>query len=505
MPFLEALGKRWETLKGDVEIADVGFLFLRVAAPAGNYAWLLLSGIPEGEARIFHWIIRYFIVYSLFLYLLLFLLPGRKKTIYGISLGFDLSYVYLLAAHSGGYDSSFFIGFYLLTALHSFYYGLRAGLLVAGASAIVYFFSGTSVSALDRIDFFLRVSFLFLIALPLGILSAKLRVDKAQIESLNAELLHSIEELKRMQDKLIRAEKLSALGRLTSDVAHEIRNPLTVIGGFARRLEKRLPENEKEKEYAGIIVSEVARLELILKDILAFSREAKHHQSHTNLNDILTETGEAIADLCKEKGVRSTIEAAPHLPSCVVDRDQVRQAVNNLVQNAIEAMPAGGTLTLRTRSMEDNGVPYTVIDVADTGVGIPKEKTARIFEPFYSRKEIGQGTGLGLSICKKILEEHRGVIKVDSTPGEGSVFSLCFPYTPAEEAFKIQCWEYMKCGVEKSADAGRSCPAYPNYGRICWSVAGTFSETRVQGVMAQKLGDCRKCEYYIRVEVTRDL
>jgi hypothetical protein len=208
MLFLEALGKRWETLKSDVEIADVGFLFLRVAAPAGNYAWLLLSGIPEGEARIFHWIIRYFIVYTLLLYLLLFLLPERKKTIYGISLGFDLSYVSLLVAHSGGYDSSFFIGFYLLTALHSFYYGPRRGLLVAGASAIVYLFSGYSVSALDRIDFFLRASFLFLIALPLGILSAKLRVDKTQIESLNAELLRSIEELKQLQDKLIRAEKL---------------------------------------------------------------------------------------------------------------------------------------------------------------------------------------------------------------------------------------------------------------------------------------------------------
>jgi signal transduction histidine kinase len=504
MRSIDTLWKRWESFKSDVEISDVGFLFLRIAAPAGNYAWLLLSGIPASESGIFLWIIRYFIVYSLLIYFLLFLLPARKNAIYGISLGFDLSYVYLLAANTGGFESSFFIGFYLLTALHSFYYGPRCGLFVAGASTIVYFFSGYRISTPDWIDFSLRSSFLFLIALPLGILSAKLRADKEKIESLNAELVRSIDELKRLQDKLIGAEKLSALGRLTSDVAHEIRNPLTVVGGFARRLEKRLPEKAKEKEYAGIIVTEVSRLERILKDTLAYSREARHHPSHADINEMLYETGEAYADLCREKGILLRVEAAPRLPLCVVDRDQARQAVNNLVQNAIDAMPAGGILDLRSRTSEDNGVPRIVIEVADTGVGIPEDKLDRIFEPFYSKKETGQGTGLGLSICKKILEEHRGAIKVESAPGKGSVFTLSFPYTPTEEAFKVQCWEYTKCGVDKP-DVDWSCPAYPNFGRICWSVAGTFAETKVQCAKAQKLGDCRKCEFYTRLEVARDL
>jgi signal transduction histidine kinase len=501
----DSIGKRWESFRNDVEIADIGFLFLRTAAPAGHYAWILLSGIPEAEARIFFWILRYFIVYSLFLYLLLFLLPRKKEMIYGISLGFDLSYVYLLCSYSGGYESSFFIGFYLLTALHSFYFGPRCGLLAAAAAATVYFFSGYPAPAPDWIDFGLRGSFLFLIALPLGILSAKLRADKEKIASLNEELLRSLDELKRLQDKLIRAERLSALGRLTSDVAHEIRNPLTVVGGFARRLSKRLPEDAKEKEYAGIIVSEVARLERILKDILAFSREAKHHKAHADLNDIVSETVGAYADLCREKAIRISFEPAPRLPPCVVDRDQVRQAVNNLVQNAVDAMPSGGTLKLRTRTEEDNGAPYVLIEVADTGVGIPNDKMERIFEPFYSRKEIGQGTGLGLSICKKIMEEHEGFIRAESTPFAGSAFRLFFPYTPAEEAFKVQCWEHMKCGAEKNEGPGKGCPAYPNFGRICWTVAGVFSERNVRGIVAHEVHDCRKCEFYLRVEVAKDL
>lgn len=119
-----------------------------------------------------------------------------------------------------------------------------------------------------------------------------------------------------------------------------------------------------------------------------------------------------------------------------------------------------------------------------------------IFEPFYSTKEIGHGTGLGLSICKKIMEEHRGSIRVSAASGGGAMFSLFIPYLPVDEIFKAQCWEIMRCGVEKIENAAESCPAFPNYGRICWSVAGTLSETKVHCTVAEKIGDCRKCPFY---------
>ena len=500
------LESRWSAIRDRIEIADVGFFLLRIAALAGSFGWVLLAGISAESARAFLWISLYFVAYNLVLYLLLFSLGyPRKKILYGISLIFDLSYVSLLVAHSGGFESSFFIGYYLLAALHAFYYGLPCGLYAAAACAAAYGLAAHYGVQPDWIDFCLRAAFFFLIALPIGFLSGRMRSDQRRIESLNAKLLASIDELRRLQDKLIRAEKLSALGRLTSDVAHEIRNPLTVVGGFARRLERRLPEGAVESRYAQIIVSEVGRLERILKDTLSFSRDAKYHLVHTNIGDLLPEIGEAFVDLCREKGVTLVIEPTPGLPSCIVDRDQIRQAVHNLLANATDAMPAGGTLTLRTRTEQDNGVNYVTLDVIDTGVGIPEDKVNRIFDPFYSTKEIGHGTGLGLSICKKIMEEHKGAVRVKSIPGEGSTFSLYLPYLSPEEAFQTQCWEYMHCGMESAEEARRKCPAYPNYGRICWSIAGSFADEKAQCVPAEQLGDCRKCEFYDRVQVRKDL
>ncbi len=503
MPHTTLLERQCGAMRREIELADIGFLLLRVVTLPGVFVWLFLEHESLEKLGIYYRIAAYFAAYGLLLYLLLFLRPARKKTVYSLSLVFDLSFVYLLIVNSGGYDSSFFVGFYLLTALHAFYFGPLRGFAAAGACAAVYFVAGESVSPVDWTDFLLRASFLFLIALPIGLFSEKMRRDKEKIEILNTELVRSLEELKRLQDKLIEAEKLSALGRLTSDVAHEIRNPLTVVGGFAKRLEKRLPEGSKEKDHARTIVQEVGRLEGILKDILTFSRGTREQIRHADINEVLAETAKAFVELCAEKAVAVAVDPAPGLPACLVDRDQVRQAVDNLAVNAVDAMPRGGTLTLRSRTDVENGVHHVVIDVIDTGVGIPREKLDRIFEPFFTSKTTGHGTGLGLSICKKIMEEHRGTIRVDSAPGRGSTFSLHFPYLPPEESFEIQCWEFTGCGMDRVDNAAARCPAYPKFGRMCWAVAGTLAETKASGVTAQKIGDCRKCAFYARVRGTQ--
>ncbi|MBW6502791.1 HAMP domain-containing histidine kinase [bacterium] len=493
MPTLKA---RFESIRREFEMADTGFFVLRIIALSGTVGWLLVAPVPRETVSIFLRIAGFFLVYCVLVYALLFLRFDRKRDIYRLFLLFDLAFVYLLIVHSGGFASTFFIGFYLLTALHAFYYGYPTGMAVAAVSTVVYLLAGIRVSEIEPIDFLLRVSFLFLIALPIGLLSAVLRKDKEKIESLNRDLTESLQSLKYTQGKILEAEKLSALGRLSANVAHEIRNPLTAIGGFAKRLEKRLPEKSAEKESARIIVHEVGRLERILRDTLTFSRDAKFHLRYADMNNLLASTETRFADLCREYNVHITLRPAPDLPSCIVDEDQIRQSIDNLVTNAIDAMTGGGTLTLTTRTACENGTHFVVIDVADTGPGIPPDLASRVFEPFYSSKEIGHGTGLGLSICKKIMEEHRGSIRVSSAPGEGAMFSLFIPYIPVEEIFKAQCWEIMRCGVELPGNAAESCPAYPNYGRICWSVAGTFSETKVHCALAAKIGDCHQCAFY---------
>ena len=493
MPTLKA---HYESVRRGFEIEDIGFFVLRVVALSGTVGWLLVAPVPRETVSTFLRIAGFFLAYCLLVYTLLFFRFDRKRDIYRLFLLFDLAFVYLLIVNSGGSASSFFIGFYLLTALHAFYYGYRSGLVVAAVCTVIYLLACLRVSATEPIDFLLRISFLFLIALPIGLLSAILRKDKEKIESLNRDLTESLETLKHLQGKLLEAEKLSALGRLSANVAHEIRNPLTAIGGFAKRLEKGLPEKTVEKEHAKIIVHEVARLERILRDTLIFSREAKFHLRHADMNDLLVWTEVNFAELCREKNLLLTVRPAPGLPPCIVDEDQIRQALDNLVTNAIDAMADGGTLTLATRTECENGTHYVVIDVSDTGPGISVDLVKRIFEPFYSTKVIGQGTGLGLSICKKIMEEHHGSIRVSAAPGGGAIFSLYIPYIPVEEIFKAQCWEIMRCGVDITGNAAERCPAFPNYGRICWSVAGTFSGAKVHCSVAEKIGDCHKCTFY---------
>ena len=497
MPTLKA---RYESVRSGLEIADIGFFALRIVALAGCIAWLLVAPVPRETEGTFLRIAAFFVAYGLLIYTLLLFRFDRKREIYRLSFLFDLAFVYLLVVNSGGFVSSFFIGFYLLTALHAFYYGYRSGLVVAAMCTVIYLFACLHISAIEPIDFLLRISFFFLIALPIGLLSAILRKDKEKIESLNRDLAESLETLKHLQGKLVEAEKLSALGRLTADVAHEIRNPLTAIGGFAKRLEKRLPENTAEKEYAKIVVKEVVRLERILRDTLTFSREARYHLQSADMNGLLAQEEAKFDGICREKRLLFVVRQAPGLPLCIVDEDQIRQALDNLLTNAIDAMTDGGTLTLATRTACENGTYYVVIDVSDTGPGISPDLVKRIFEPFYTTKEIGQGTGLGLSICKKIMEEHRGSIRVSTAPGGGAMFSLFLPYLPVDEIFKAQCWEIMRCGVEKSENATDRCPAFPNYGRICWSVAGTLSETKVHCPVAEKIGDCHKCTFYEMVK-----
>jgi signal transduction histidine kinase len=320
-------------------------------------------------------------------------------------------------------------------------------------------------------------------------------------QSLEEEVAKKTYELRKSQDKLIQAEKLASLGRLTADVAHEIRNPLSAVGGFARRLHK-IVTGDKEKEYASVVVSEVNRLERILRDILTFSRDARLHLEPQTIADVVHSAMHLYKNLCEDQSVHAVVTLPEDLPPVLIDKDQVVQALSNLVTNALEAMPygGGGTLTVTAEMEEVYDVTFVVVRVADSGQGIREDHLPLIFEPFFSTKDIGRGsgTGLGLSITRKIMEEHGGFIRAESEPGKGSTFSLYFPYQAEDQAARTPCWEFMKCGRDR--DASTKCPANPHFGRICWVVAGTFCEGKVQGTFAQKCEDCRKCEFYQKVQ-----
>ena len=309
-------------------------------------------------------------------------------------------------------------------------------------------------------------------------------------ETLEEEVGKKTREIKKTQNRLVEAEKMAALGRLTADIAHEIRNPLTVLGGFGRRLQK-CATTKNQLKYADIIVEESSRLELVLKDVLTFSSPVRIRFEKDSVNAVVSKSLSLYREICEEHGIDLTVGYNTDLP-VLLQKDQVEQATNNLLTNAIDAMPHGGTLTVTTDVAQANDINYVAISVKDTGKGIPHDKLPLVFEPFFTTKKIGQGTGLGLSICKKIIEEHGGFIRARN--GTGLTISMLFPYQSRADLQYKPCWEYMGC--KQDVNTQESCPAYPHFGRICWAVAGTLCSGKIHGTYAQKIHDCHNCGYY---------
>jgi PAS domain S-box-containing protein len=227
-----------------------------------------------------------------------------------------------------------------------------------------------------------------------------------------------ITELRTLRERVAHSDRMAALGELAARVAHEIRNPLISIGGFARRLEKRLSDDTRE--YAKIIVNEVTRLENILKEILGFVRSSKFVKNRVDINELV----DSIIDFTKpevdEKQNRLIKELAEEKIISLIDPDKIKEAILNIISNAAQATDHG-SITVRTR-VEDSEV---VIELMDTGCGIKDEELKSIFNPFFTTK--AEGTGLGLAVTHKIIQEHKGKIKVESIWGSGTAFKIYLP------------------------------------------------------------------------------
>jgi signal transduction histidine kinase len=238
-------------------------------------------------------------------------------------------------------------------------------------------------------------------------------------------IVRDISEYKEMEGRLVQSERLAAVGNTVSHIAHEIKNPLAIIGGFARQVQNATSLGDKERQKLNIITEEVARLEAMIAEMRDFVRRPPAKKQAGNLEAILEET----LDLFKEtfEGQRITVRRLREnpLPTLTFDPQQLHQVLLNLLKNSLEAMPRGGELTVATRIKEG----YAEISISDTGEGMTPEVKAKIFEAYFTTKE--KGTGLGLAICRNILEEHGGCIFADSAPGQGSTFTIRIPLEEA--------------------------------------------------------------------------
>jgi two-component system sensor kinase FixL len=238
-------------------------------------------------------------------------------------------------------------------------------------------------------------------------------------------IVRDISEYKLIEERLLQSERLAAVGNTVSHIAHEIKNPLAIIGGFARQLQKAENLGVKEKQKLNIITEEVERLEAMIAEMRDFVRRPAAKKQVGDLEKLLEETLNLFRGAFKEQHIKLRRVRKNPLPPLSFDAQQMHQVLINLFKNSLEAMPRGGELTVVSRVRDGQAE----ISISDTGEGMTPEVRAKIFQPYFTTKE--KGTGLGLAICRNILEEHGGGIFAESTPGQGSTFTLQIPLEEA--------------------------------------------------------------------------
>jgi len=235
---------------------------------------------------------------------------------------------------------------------------------------------------------------------------------------------------KKMQEEILRMDRLVSLGEISMGIAHEIRNPLAGIRITAQAMEEELPEGDPKREYLLRIIKEIDRLNDLLKSFFSFAKPEKPEFSLCHVQEIVKEVYFLIQKDLRDRGIDFIQDYAEGLPLVRVDFNQMKQAFLNLLLNSIQAMPRGGFLRIGCALGEDSfvknqGNRFLEITVSDTGKGIEEEYLPRIFDPFFTTK--AKGLGLGLSITYRIIKRHHGTITVKSKKGEGTIFYIKLP------------------------------------------------------------------------------
>jgi len=233
-------------------------------------------------------------------------------------------------------------------------------------------------------------------------------------------------ERKRMEAQLITSAKLTSLGVMAGGIAHEIRNPLAISSAAAQLLLERPDDGELRREAAEKIWSGIQRASYIIENLLRFARPPQERTIAVDIAQVVEETISLLANQLTLQQVEVHRDLAAGVPPIIGNRGVLQQVFSNMILNACNAMPDGGTLTVTTRAISDEEVE---IQFTDTGCGIPDEILGEIFDPFFTTMPVGKGTGLGLSISYSIIREHHGTIDVESKVGEGSTFTIRLPVT----------------------------------------------------------------------------
>jgi two-component system NtrC family sensor kinase len=272
-----------------------------------------------------------------------------------------------------------------------------------------------------------------------GDLSASLIYDekKNEIASVGIfkdlrERLKMERELREIQQALLQSEKLAAMGRLTSQIAHELNNPIYGIMNTLELLKTEIPPESKRRRILELSLSEIERLSEMLRNMLSFSKPEEEKRRPIKIDELIEGILLVMEKQMREANIKVETSFGEEIPEVMASTNQMRQVLLNIFKNAKEAILKGGTLFVRT-SKEDKRV---LIHIQDTGMGIPEEIRDKIFEAFFTTKQKVKGVGLGLSVCYGIIKDHGGEIKVESEEGKGTTFTISLPIESQNQEIK---------------------------------------------------------------------
>ncbi|MDM8536722.1 ATP-binding protein, partial [Desulfobacterales bacterium HSG17] len=235
-------------------------------------------------------------------------------------------------------------------------------------------------------------------------------------------IIRDLGEVRRLQDEIRRKEKLAAIGELAAGVAHEIRNPLSSIKGIASYFKNKYDEDKGDEEMSSVMIYEVDRLNRVISELLEFARPTDIKPEITDINPLILHTVRLIEKEASLKEISIKLDLPQTNLLAEIDSDRFSQCLLNLYLNSLQAMKKDGLLSIKASK---TGTSFIIIEIKDTGPGIRSENLSKIFDPYYTTKT--KGTGLGLAIVHRIIESHNGNIKVQSTPGQCTVFTINIP------------------------------------------------------------------------------
>ena len=318
--------------------------------------------------------------------------------------------------------------YYLPIVFAALSFGWTGGLAAAMLSALLYvphiittWGDNPSYTASQ----YAEVVVFFLVGGLTGILADRDRRQREELQRTAEELRRVYRELQDSFEQIKRADRLSAIGQLAAGLAHEIRNPLASIEGAVDILERDRGSAERRAEFLSIIKKETRRLNRLLSALLDFARPRTPRVRPVRAAELFERVLALVAHTGEREGIAFRVEADSDLPLVEADPEQLQQVLINLVLNAIQAMPKGGTITLGAAVHGD----HFMIRVSDQGSGIPESELDKIFDPFYTTKP--SGTGLGLAVVHQIVEQHGGKIRAMRNAGGGMTFSIALPLSRA--------------------------------------------------------------------------